>query len=96
MSYAEVMREYARQRKLHRRVVPLPRQTLRASRMLLGMLTPVYGRVAAAMIDSLRNETVVRDASRPRSLCRNPTRPAGSHPAGADERGQRVCRDVLE
>jgi uncharacterized protein YbjT (DUF2867 family) len=63
VSYAEVMREYARQRKLHRRVVPLPRQTLRASRMLLGMLTPVHGRVAAAMIDSLRNETVVRDAA---------------------------------
>jgi hypothetical protein len=63
VTYAEVMREYARQRKLHRRVVPLPRQTLRASRMLLGMLTPVYGRVAAAMIDSLRNETVVRDAA---------------------------------
>jgi hypothetical protein len=31
--------------------------------MLLGMLTPVYGRVAATMIDSLRNETVVRDAA---------------------------------
>jgi hypothetical protein len=63
VSYAEVMREYARQRRLHRRVVPLPRQALRASRMLLGMLTPVYGRVAATMIDSLRNETVVRDAA---------------------------------
>jgi uncharacterized protein YbjT (DUF2867 family) len=63
VSYAEVMREYARQRKLHRRVVPLPRQTIRASRMLLGMLTPAYGRVAAAMIDSLRNETVVRDTA---------------------------------
>jgi uncharacterized protein YbjT (DUF2867 family) len=63
VSYAEVMREYARQRKLRRRVVPLPRQTLRASRMLLGVLTPVYGRVATAMIDSLRNETVVRDAA---------------------------------
>ena len=63
VTYAEVMREYARQRKLHRRVVPLPRQTLRASRVLLSMLTPVYGRVAAAMIDSLRNETVVRDAA---------------------------------
>jgi uncharacterized protein YbjT (DUF2867 family) len=63
VSYAEVMREYARQRKLHRRVVPLPRQTLRASPLLLGMLTPVYGRVAGAMIDSLRNETVVHDAA---------------------------------
>ena len=63
VTYAEVMREYARQRKLRRRVVPLPRQTLRASPFLLGMLTPVYGRVAAAMVDSLRNETVVHDSA---------------------------------
>ncbi len=63
VTYAEVMREYARQRKLRRRVVPLPRQTLRASRFLLGMLTPMYGRVAAAMVESLRNETVVRDSA---------------------------------
>ena len=63
VTYAEVMCEYARQRKLRRRVVPLPGQTLRASRVLLGMLTPVYGRIAAAMVDSLRNETVVRDAT---------------------------------
>jgi uncharacterized protein YbjT (DUF2867 family) len=61
VTYAEVMREYARQRKLRRPVVPLPRQTLRASRMLLGLLSPLYARVAATMIDSLRNETVVRD-----------------------------------
>ncbi len=75
VTYAEVMREYARQRKLRRRVVPLPRQTLRASRLMLGVLTPMYGRVAAAMVESLRNETVVRDpaareafAVRPRGL----------------------------
>lgn len=63
VTYGEVMREYARQRKLRRRVVPLPRQTLRASRFVLGMLTPMYGRVAAAMVDSLRNETVVHDSA---------------------------------
>src|ERR1700733_6853907 len=75
VTYAEVMCEYARQRKLRRRVVPLPGQTLRASRVLLGMLTPVYGRIAAAMVDSLRNETVVPDgtarkdfAGKPRGL----------------------------
>jgi uncharacterized protein YbjT (DUF2867 family) len=62
-TYTEVMREYARQRQLRRRVVPLPRQTLHASRALLGMLTPTHGRVAAAMIESLRNETVVHDAT---------------------------------
>jgi uncharacterized protein YbjT (DUF2867 family) len=59
VTYAEVMREYARQRGLRRRVVRIPLITPRASRLLLGLLTPVYGRVAAAMVDSLRNETIV-------------------------------------
>ncbi len=61
VTYADVMREYARQRKLRRRVVRLPGQTLRASRLLLGTLTPTYGRVAAAMAASLHDETIVRD-----------------------------------
>jgi uncharacterized protein YbjT (DUF2867 family) len=81
VTYAEVMREYARQRRLRRRVVPLPRQTLRVSRFLLGVLTPTYGRVAAAMVASLRNATVVRDSAareafavRPRGLSEAITR----------------------
>jgi hypothetical protein len=64
VTYADVMREYAAQRGLRRRVIRLPMITPRASRVLLGLLTPVYGRVAAAMVESLRNETIV-------------TRPAG-------------------
>jgi uncharacterized protein YbjT (DUF2867 family) len=59
VTYADVMREYARQRGLRRRVVRMPLITPRVSRVLLGLLTPVYGRVAAAMVDSLRNETIV-------------------------------------
>ncbi len=59
VTYAEVMREYARQRGLHRHVVGRPLITPRTSRLLVGPLTPVYGRVAAAMVDSLRNETIV-------------------------------------
>jgi uncharacterized protein YbjT (DUF2867 family) len=59
VTYANVMREYARQRGLRRRVVRTPLITPRASRLLLGLLTPVYGHVAAAMVDSLRNETIV-------------------------------------
>ncbi len=74
VSYAEVMREYARQRRLRRRVLPLPPVTARASRVFLGLLMPAHGRIAAAMVDSLRNETVVRTtasdafAIRPRGL----------------------------
>jgi uncharacterized protein YbjT (DUF2867 family) len=59
VTYADVMREYARQRGLSRRVIRMPLLTPRASRVLLGLLTPVYGRVAAAMVESLRNETIV-------------------------------------
>ena len=59
VTYADIIREYARQRGLHRRVIPTPVITPRASRRLLGLATPVYGRVAAAMVESLRNETIV-------------------------------------
>jgi uncharacterized protein YbjT (DUF2867 family) len=61
VTYAEVMREYARQRKLRRRVIPVPAITARASARLLSLL-PLYGRIAGAMVESLRNETVVRSA----------------------------------
>jgi uncharacterized protein YbjT (DUF2867 family) len=59
VTYADVMREYARQRGLRRRVLRTGLITPRASRMFIELLTPVYGRVAAAMVDSLRNETIV-------------------------------------
>jgi uncharacterized protein YbjT (DUF2867 family) len=59
VTYAEVMREYARQRKLRRRVIPMPLVTAGASRRLLAVLMPVYGRIASTMVESLRNETVV-------------------------------------
>jgi uncharacterized protein YbjT (DUF2867 family) len=75
VSYNEVMREYARQRGLRRRLLAVPLLPPSASRFVLGLLTPVYGRVAGAMVESLRNETVVNAshalqtfAVRPRSL----------------------------
>jgi uncharacterized protein YbjT (DUF2867 family) len=74
VSYAEVMSEYARQRKLRRRVVPLPRQTLRAARILLRGLTPAHARVAGAMADSLHHETVVSD---PAARAAFPIQPRG-------------------
>ena len=61
MSYAELMREYARQRNLRRPLVRLPLITPGASRLFLGVLTPRHGRIVGAMLDSLRNETVVRN-----------------------------------
>jgi uncharacterized protein YbjT (DUF2867 family) len=60
VTYAEIIREYARQRGLRRRLVRVPVVSPRASRAFLGLLTPVSGFLAGAMVDSLRNETVVR------------------------------------
>ncbi|HEY3946254.1 MAG TPA: DUF2867 domain-containing protein [Solirubrobacteraceae bacterium] len=74
VTYAEIMREYARQRGLRRRLHQSPLMTPRASRFLLGLITPVYGRVAGAMVDSLQNETVVHSDT---ALEAFPIRPRG-------------------
>jgi uncharacterized protein YbjT (DUF2867 family) len=75
VSYAEIIREYSRQRGLRRRLIPISALSPKASRVFLGLLTPVYGRVAGAMVESLRNETVVTSTAaldaftvRPRGL----------------------------
>jgi uncharacterized protein YbjT (DUF2867 family) len=74
-TYAEIMREYARQRGLRRTVVATSLATPRLSRWFLSIATPVYGQIAASMVESMRNETTVHsnvaDAlfeSRPRGL----------------------------
>jgi uncharacterized protein YbjT (DUF2867 family) len=59
VTYAELLREYARQRGLHRRVVSLPIMSPRVCRALLALLIPAHGRIAGEMVDSLRNQTIV-------------------------------------
>ena len=44
-TYGELMGEYARQRGLHRLLVPVPVLTPRLSSLWLGLVTPVYARV---------------------------------------------------
>jgi uncharacterized protein YbjT (DUF2867 family) len=60
LTYSDLMREYARQRGLHRGVLRARLVTPRIARWVLPVLVPGHGRIAAAMVDSLRNETVVR------------------------------------
>jgi uncharacterized protein YbjT (DUF2867 family) len=74
VTYAEIIREYARQRGLRRCLVRSPLVTPRTSRFFLGLLTPVYGRVAGALVDSLRNETVVHTSAARSAF---PIRPRG-------------------
>jgi len=61
VSYADILREYARQRGLRRLMISVPVLTPRLSSLWLGLVTPVYARVGRKLIDSIRNPTVVQD-----------------------------------
>jgi Protein of unknown function (DUF2867) len=63
VSYLDLMKEYARQRGLKRWMIPVPVLSPRLSSLWLGLVTPVYARVGRELVDSLRNETVVKDRS---------------------------------
>lgn len=60
-SYADLMREYARQRGLRRLLIPVPVLTPRLSSLWLGLVTPVYARIGRQLIESIRHPTVVQD-----------------------------------
>jgi uncharacterized protein YbjT (DUF2867 family) len=75
VSYGDIMREYARQRGLRRRMIAVPVLTPRLSSLWLGLVTPVYARVGRKLIEGVRNPTLVTDGSaldtfaiRPRGL----------------------------
>jgi tryptophan-rich sensory protein/uncharacterized protein YbjT (DUF2867 family) len=74
VSYGGLMLEYARQEGLRRWLIPLPILTPRLSALWLRLVTPMQARVGAAMIDGVRNATVVRDD---RALREFSIRPAG-------------------
>ena len=59
VTYGDLMSEYARQRGLRRKFLPVPLLTPRLSSLWLGLVTPLYARVGRTLIDSLRNRTVV-------------------------------------
>ena len=63
VSYGEIMREYAAQCHLRRRMIPVPALTPHLSSLWLGLVTPIYARVGRKLVDSLRNPTVVRNPS---------------------------------
>ena len=63
VSYRDIMLEYARQRGLRRRLLPVPLLSPRLSSLWLGLTTPVYARIGRKLVDGLRNPTVVRDAT---------------------------------
>lgn len=61
--YADIMREYARQRGLRLRMLSVPVLTPYLSSLWLGLVTPVYARVGRKLIESIIHPTVVRNHS---------------------------------
>ena len=76
-SYAGILREYARQRGLHRMLIPVPVLTPYLSSLWLGLTTPIYARVGRKLVESLRNATVVRDTEFPAHVPRSTDGPGG-------------------
>ncbi len=74
LSYGQLMQEYARQIGVRRLMIPVPLLSPRISGLWLGLVTPLYARTGRKLIDSLRNDTVVRD---PSASERFPVRPLG-------------------
>ena len=92
VSYADLMREYARQRGLRRWMIPVPVLTPRLSSLWLGLVTPLYARVGRKLIDSIRHPTVVHDSS---ALGSFDVRPVGVREAIAQAL-RREDRDFVE
>ncbi len=63
VSYGDMMREYARLRGLRRLLLPVPLLTPHLSGLWLTLVTPAQARVGRALVEGLRNSTVVRSTA---------------------------------
>ncbi|MGQ0734334.1 MAG: SDR family oxidoreductase [Acidobacteriota bacterium] len=63
VSYGGMMREYGRQRELRRWLVKVPVLTPHLSGLWLALVTPAQARVGRALVDGLRNATIVRSTA---------------------------------
>jgi uncharacterized protein YbjT (DUF2867 family) len=61
VSYADIMRTYAKCRNMRIRMIPVPVLTPYLSSLWLGLVTPLYARVGRKLIESIVHSTVVRD-----------------------------------
>ena len=60
LSYGEMMRQYARLRGLRRLLLPVPVLTPHLSGLWLALVTPTQARIGRALVEGLKNATVVR------------------------------------
>ena len=63
VSYGGMMREYARLRGLRRLLVPVPLLTPHLSGLWLALVTPAQARVGRALVEGLKNATVVESTT---------------------------------
>lgn len=74
VSYQDIMKEYGRQRGLHRLMIPVPVLTPHLSSRWLGLITPLFAKVGKKLIEGIRNPTLVRNSEALRVF---PVRPMG-------------------
>jgi uncharacterized protein YbjT (DUF2867 family) len=72
LSYGDMMLAYARQRGLHRLMIPVPVLTPRLSSYWVNLISPVPASIARPLIEGLRNEVVVRDPGPARAFDHSP------------------------
>jgi hypothetical protein len=60
VSYGDMMRSYARLRGLRRVLLPVPLLTPHLSGLWLALVTPAQARIGKALVEGLRNSTVVQ------------------------------------
>lgn len=78
VSYDGIMREYARQRGLRRLMIPVPVLTPYLSSLWLRFVTPLYVKIGRALIEGIKNPTIVNDTA---ALDCFSIRPANVHDA---------------
>ena len=72
VSYADIMRIYARHRGRRLWMIPVPVLSPYVSSLWLGLITPLYARVGRKLIQSIVHPTVVRDDSALRTFSIRP------------------------
>jgi uncharacterized protein YbjT (DUF2867 family) len=73
VSYGGMMREYARQRGLRRVLLPVPVLTPHLSGLWLALVTPSQARVGRALVEGLKNSTIVKSSDARETFSVQPT-----------------------
>lgn len=92
LTYREMMLGYARAKGLHRVILPVPMPKRNFSSRVIDLLTPIPHRIAAALLESLRTEVVVRDDRALRTFAVRPT----TYAEALDRALGRIAADDVE